>query len=252
MIEIIAHRGYSAKRPENTIASFDLAIDSGFPLIELDTHLTFDGIPVVMHDPDVDRTTNGTGPINSLTLKEIKSLDAGSWFDTTYSYERVPTLEEILIRYKNRAHIFFEIKSDEATLLETVGDLLLKQGWINNKETGNNLISVPVPGVSLISFLPDQILRAKEIIPDAVMHGFLVVKPTKDAIQFCIQNGIKGFLPYIGLMNEEIVMDAMRNGLFVGAWGIESEDQVTMASSLNIQGITVNWPSIARRTLGYA
>ena len=76
MIEIIAHRGYSAERPENTIASFDLAVNSGFPLIELDTHLTLDKIPVVMHDSDVDRTTNGTGPINSLTLEEIKKLDA--------------------------------------------------------------------------------------------------------------------------------------------------------------------------------
>ena len=113
MIEIIAHRGYSAERPENTIASFDLAVNSGLPLIELDTHLTLDKIPVVMHDSDVDRTTNGTGPINSLTLEEIKKLDAGSWFDVAYSNQQVPTLEEILIRYKNRAHIFIEIKSNE-------------------------------------------------------------------------------------------------------------------------------------------
>ena len=251
MIEIIAHRGYSAERPENTIASFDLAVNSGFPLIELDTHLTLDKIPVVMHDSDVDRTTNGTGPINSLTLEEIKKLDAGSWFDVAYSNQQVPTLEEILIRYKNRAHIFIEIKSNEEALLETVGELLIEQGWIDPLEK-QTYTEIPVPGVSLISFLPDQIVRAKEIIPGAAMHGFLMIEPSNDAIEFCLDNQIKGFLPYIGMMQQEIVNKAIGNQLFVGAWGIESEGDIERASSLGIHGITVNWPAIARQRLGYA
>ena len=96
-MKIIAHRGASALRPENTIASFDLAVESGFKLIELDVHLTSDNIPVIMHDETVDRTTNGTGNINSLSLKDIKKLNAGYNFDSQIKYlENIPTLSEII------------------------------------------------------------------------------------------------------------------------------------------------------------
>ena len=186
-----------------------------------------------------------------MTLEEIKKLDAGSWFDVAYSNQQVPTLEEILIRYKNRAHIFIEIKSNEEALLETVGELLIEQGWIDPLEK-QTYTEIPVPGVSLISFLPDQIVRAKEIIPGAAMHGFLMIEPSNAAIEFCLDNQIKGFLPYIGMMQQEIVNKAIGNQLFVGAWGIESEGDIERASSLGIHGITVNWPSIARKSLGYA
>ncbi len=252
MIEIIAHRGYSADCPENTIVSFDQALESGFPLFELDVHLTLDKVPVVMHDSEVDRTTTGTGAINSMTLEEIKQLDAGSWFSAAFANERVPSLEEVLVRYKDKAHIFIEIKSDEELLLESVGELLLKQGWINQKPHAYDTSKIPVPGVSLISFLPEQILRAKKVIPDAAMHGYLMVEGSQDAINFCTKNGINGFLPYIGLLDQEIVDMAKSNGLFIGAWGIESEEQLGIASALNIHGITVNWPLIARQNLGYS
>ena len=80
---IIAHRGFSSERPENTISSFDHAFNNGFNLLELDVHLSSDGVLVVMHDEKVDRTTNGTGFLKSMTYKEISQLDAGSWFRGT-------------------------------------------------------------------------------------------------------------------------------------------------------------------------
>ena len=85
MMKIISHRGYSSKRPENTISSFDYSLEKGFPYIELDIHSTLDGILVVMHDETVDRTTNGIGEIKNMTFSEIKNLDAGSWFDEKFS-----------------------------------------------------------------------------------------------------------------------------------------------------------------------
>ena len=109
-MHIIAHRGYSSDRPENTIASFDLAIEKGFENIELDIHMTKDGIPVVMHDADVSRTTDSSGLISEMTFEQIKLLDAGSWFKDRHGYpfprQEVPSLEEILRRYASNAHIF--------------------------------------------------------------------------------------------------------------------------------------------------
>jgi glycerophosphoryl diester phosphodiesterase len=81
---LIAHRGFSSSAPENTIAAFDLAIDEGFDNIELDAHLSADGVPVVIHDDTLDRTTNGSGPVSSLTLAELRDLDAGAWFGNAH------------------------------------------------------------------------------------------------------------------------------------------------------------------------
>ena len=97
---IIAHRGFSAERPENTISSFDHAIDNGFSLLELDVHLSADGVLVVMHDEEVDRTTDGSGFLKSMSFQEISKLDAGSWFqgtdETSYPSQKVPSMDQFL------------------------------------------------------------------------------------------------------------------------------------------------------------
>ena len=81
---IFAHRGASAHAPENTLASFELAIRQGADAIELDAKLTADGQVVVLHDRTVDRTTNGSGEVNHLNLAQLRMLDAGSHFDIAY------------------------------------------------------------------------------------------------------------------------------------------------------------------------
>ena len=110
---IFAHRGYSTKAPENTIAAFDLAFQAGAHGIEIDVRLTNDGIPVVIHDRSVKRTTTTSGLIDRLTLHQIKSMDAGSWFSSKFSGERIPTLEQVLERYGKKHLINVELKSVE-------------------------------------------------------------------------------------------------------------------------------------------
>ncbi|HEY8531638.1 MAG TPA: glycerophosphodiester phosphodiesterase family protein, partial [Limnochorda sp.] len=92
---ILAHRGASAEAPENTLAAFRLALEQGADGFELDIHRTRDGHLVVCHDERVDRTTDGTGFIGSMTLAELKKLDAGRWFDARFAGERIPTLDEV-------------------------------------------------------------------------------------------------------------------------------------------------------------
>jgi glycerophosphoryl diester phosphodiesterase len=95
-VGIISHRGAAAQAPENTIAAIQIAIAEGADFVETDVRLSSDGVPVIMHDPRVDRTTNGTGRVAFLTLAEIRALDAGSWFSPEFAGEPVPTLAEFV------------------------------------------------------------------------------------------------------------------------------------------------------------
>ena len=93
---VIAHRGDSSSAPENTITAFKAALAAGAHAVEYDVHLTRDSHAVVIHDATVDRCTNGKGPVGSMTLAEIRELDAGSWFAGPFEGEQVPTLDEAI------------------------------------------------------------------------------------------------------------------------------------------------------------
>ncbi|WP_372683079.1 glycerophosphodiester phosphodiesterase [Desulfosarcina sp.] len=108
----IAHRGYSARYPENTLAAFNGAIDAGAHMIELDVCLSKDRHLVVIHDKTVDRTTNGTGAVKALTLDQLGRLDAGSWFDPRFNTERLPTLAQVLDAAKGHLMVNIEIKPE--------------------------------------------------------------------------------------------------------------------------------------------
>ena len=94
LARIVAHRGDPSRAPENTLASFARALQVGVWAVELDVHMTQDGVPVVIHDSSVDRCSDGEGRVRDLTLAELKRLDAGAWFDAQFAGERIPTLEE--------------------------------------------------------------------------------------------------------------------------------------------------------------
>jgi glycerophosphoryl diester phosphodiesterase len=95
-VNVVAHRGASHDRPENTIPAFEYALELGVDLLEFDVRLTADGHAVVIHDATVDRTTNGSGAIQDLTLGEIQELDAGLYLDAEYEGTIIPTLDEVL------------------------------------------------------------------------------------------------------------------------------------------------------------
>jgi glycerophosphoryl diester phosphodiesterase len=107
---LIGHRGYPALCPENTLASFERAMQAGCDMIELDVTLTRDRKVVVIHDDTLDRTTSGKGPVSGHALEEIKALDAGSWFDARFAEERVPELSEVIKLTAGRCMLNIEIK----------------------------------------------------------------------------------------------------------------------------------------------
>lgn len=240
-IKVIAHRGYSSERPENTITSFDWALDSGFNCIELDIRQTRDGALVVIHDESVDRTTDGKGLISELTLENIKGLDAGSWFAANYSEQTVPTLKEILTRYFGRAHIFIEIKSVEEDLVTSLRESIIENGWMPNSAS----YPLCIPGISVISFLPEQLLLSRKVLPE-LDHGFLVTQGDDSHIEFCLENGIRGLFPYFRMVDIETISLAKKENLYTGVWGMESPEQLRIALELGVDGVTVNWPAEAQ------
>ncbi|HEU0118836.1 MAG TPA: glycerophosphodiester phosphodiesterase [Alphaproteobacteria bacterium] len=106
---VIAHRGVRTKAPENTLAAFKEIPASGATWLETDIKLTHDGMPILMHDDTLDRTTNGKGAVADMTWADMQRLDAGSWFDPSFAGERVATLAELL-RYANTYHLHVNLE----------------------------------------------------------------------------------------------------------------------------------------------
>lgn len=102
---IIAHRGDSSAAPENTTPAFDLAVAQGFHHFETDCQLSADGVPVILHDQTLGRVNNGSGPAAAATLQQLQQLDAGSWFGPQFAGTCIPTLQEVLVKYRGRVHM---------------------------------------------------------------------------------------------------------------------------------------------------
>src|ERR1700754_5085408 len=112
----VAHRGASGPRPEHTFASYDRALELNADYIEQDLQVTKDGVLVVMHDGTLNRTVRGdaancTGNVNSKTLEQIKTCDAGVWFGAEWAGQKVPTLEEVFQRYGKTVNYYIETKT---------------------------------------------------------------------------------------------------------------------------------------------
>jgi glycerophosphoryl diester phosphodiesterase len=156
----VAHRGYSAVAPENTLPAFAAAVLAEATFVEFDVRTTADGVPVVIHDRTVDRTTDGAGHVWDLTAAEVLALDAGSWLSPAFAGVRVPTLAETLDLLAPAApQILLEIKSP-ATLeqVKTIVELVAER----------DLLSRTI----VQSFDPDVVRLAREVAPD-VRRGLL-------------------------------------------------------------------------------
>jgi glycerophosphoryl diester phosphodiesterase len=132
---VIGHRGYSMVAPENTMAAFELAIAAGADLVELDYYHAKDGVPVVIHDGTLDRTTDATNrfgankiKIESKTAKEITSLNAGSWFNPRYSNEKPPLLNDALDFIQKKGVTLIERKAGDA---KTCVEMLREKNLVN-------------------------------------------------------------------------------------------------------------------------
>lgn len=169
--QLIAHRGASAYAPENTLAAMREAKKRGARWVEIDVKLTRDGHPVIIHDHRVDRTTNGKGLVAGLTLREIRALDAGSWFDPAFEGEKIPTFEELIDTVLTLdLGLQVELKPTPGDDLETaeIACATLLRYWPQAR--GRMFIT---------SFSERSLKRAAQLMPD-VPRAFAVVVPPAD------------------------------------------------------------------------
>lgn len=133
-LRIIAHRGLSGLAPENTLPAFARALELGVDMVELDVLLSADGEVVVLHDAELDRTTDGHGLVSASTLAELETLDAGSWFSPTFAGTPIPTLSAVFELLGGRLPLNVEIKTEavgrdaEGGVVERVLQLVREHG----------------------------------------------------------------------------------------------------------------------------
>lgn len=176
--EIIAHRGYSARAPENTLAAMDAALDAGVRSLEWDVQIASCGTPVLFHDVHLGRTTNGAGPVRRRTLAQLQALDAGSWFSDAFAGELIPSLAEALERVADRVErVYCEIKGyREMEDLDRIVDVTRSSGlmertvFISLDFLVLDRVSSQAPGHP-IGYVVDDGEALSEAIVKARAHG---------------------------------------------------------------------------------
>jgi glycerophosphoryl diester phosphodiesterase len=224
---VIAHRGASSYAPENTLAAFDLALRMGARHLELDVHATSDGHVVVIHDDTVDRTTNGSGAVAAHTLAALRALDAGSWFGSEFSGERIPLFDEVLARYKGRAHVHTEIKGRSADLARRTADLVRGHGMVEQ--------------VTITSFQKARLEETRAYAPELPL-GWLVAEVTDEIIGQARAIGARQLCPQAPVVTPELVRRLHGEGFVVRAWGVATEALMRQVVEAGADGMTVNFP----------
>jgi len=222
----IAHRGYSAEYPENTLKAFDEAINAGADMIELDIHLTSDGEIVVIHDDYIDRTSNGSGKVKDMTLDALKK------FNYSYTFKgenEIPLLSEVIELVKGRAEINIEIKNLplQYLLIEEKVIALLKKMNFSDK-------------VIVSSFDHHSLLKVKELSP-SIRRGILY-----DAVWLTFEQEIEFLQPFSIHPNVDVFFKqdfdfATKNGIKIYPWVAKDKATVDFFKQFDaVDGIMVN------------
>jgi len=235
---IIAHRGNSHERPENTLVSLENAIEVGADMVEFDVQLTKDQEVVLIHDPTVDRTTNGKGKVREMSLSEIKELSAGyaERFGPTYARERVPTLAEALHRLRGRIRLMIEIKKDSPAREGDDGIEALSVAAV--REAGM------VRDVTFISFERRALLRCRELAPE-IRRGHLFYRAEPDEVLAGAREVESDFaMPEKGMLTEALHQKAQEAKLKIATWVVDEPDELRALSHFDLYGVGSNRPGV--------
>lgn len=254
---VIAHRGGKDLAPENTLEAFRNASEIGADVLEYDVHITADGHLVVNHDDTVDRTTNGSGNINKMTLKEVKALDAGYHFEDEtgeYSYRgtgvQIPTVEEVFSEFGDKKHLI-ELKD---TNMPVMYDALIDEMWnhIQDYDMKENVL--------IASFDHDINLKFKDISNGEVAIGageeetrqfvmmhkaFLNALYQPKASAFQLPTEREGY----DLADWKLIRGANNRGMHVYYWTINEEETMKELIELGAHGIMTDDPRLLLNVL---
>ncbi len=206
--------------PENTLRSFVRAERAGMDAIELDLHLSKDGALVVMHDADVDRTTDGTGPIAEKTLAELRELDAGQG-------ERIPVFEEVL----DAVGLPLQVEIKDAAVARVLADVMVKRDLADR--------------IEVTSFQDDAVREITALVP-GVRTALIASRWGSDIVERAQAVGAPALALNIRRLTLETVEHAHDEGLRVIGWVVNTQDHLRLVRALELDGATTDFPEIRR------
>ncbi|MDI3418250.1 glycerophosphodiester phosphodiesterase [Streptomyces luteolus] len=216
----IGHRGVMGVEPENTLRSFVAAEQGGLDVIELDLHLSKDGALVVMHDAQVDRTTDGKGPIAEKTLAELRALDAGRG-------ERIPVFEEVLDAVK--APLQAEIKDVAAA--RSLAEVMHRRDLVSR--------------VEVLSFHDEALAEISRLVP-GVRTALVASRYGTDVVERAVAVGATTLVLNIRRLALETVEAARKADLRIIGWVVNTQDHLRLVRALGLDGATTDYPEIKR------
>jgi glycerophosphoryl diester phosphodiesterase len=235
---VFGHRGAQAYAPMNTLPAFELAVAQGAHGIELDVQLSRDGYPMIMHNLTIDKTTDGSGRIAQKTLKQLKALDAGSWFDPKFANTRIPTLDEVFEAVGKQVFINVEIKS-KSVVTNGVEQVITNCIIRHNMQTR----------VIVSSFNPHALMRFRALMPDVPL-GFLYKPETPYDLQWVAANvPHEAYHPREEIITPELMADAARAGHLINAWVVNDLKRARELHDMGVRGHITDKPDVIRAAI---
>ena len=237
---VIAHRGDKTHAPENSLAAFSLAAENGADAIEFDVKLTANGRVIVIHDPTVDRTTNGKGKISQLPFAAVRELDAGAWFSEEFRGERIPTLDEVFETVGKRLYMNIEL-TNYATpfdnLVPKVVELIKTHGLQKQ--------------MLFSSFFARNLMKARSLLPE-VPCGLLCMRGALGlwGRTFTWRGDYFGLHPFWTDIDPGLVNRVQAAGKRVYAWTVNPEEGLKRMIGFGVDAIITDDPVLALRLLG--
>jgi glycerophosphoryl diester phosphodiesterase len=249
MTLVVGHRGAAAHRPENTLPSFELAVEQGVDAIELDVHLTADGQLAVIHDATLDRTTDLTGVVAEMTMEQIRAADAGYRFQTdegAYPYRgtglRVPMLPEVLDWLPEGTGVVVELKARlaaDATVAALRDSRVVQSGL-----------------ATVISFDEQAIERVREL--DATLPTGLLLVPSdkvERVLSWVVEHRHQGVYPWegdLGLDPMPLIAQANAFGVRLGCYVVNDPERMQHLAATGLWAFVTDVPDVARAARGRA
>lgn len=239
---VIAHRGNSSAAPENTFASFESAIAIGATLVECDVQMTNDGQIVVIHDPTLDRTSDRTGDVRTLSRAEVQAADVScpKNFGSRFSPQKVPTLAELLAFLKGRARLMLEIKKessqpDRDEFEQRIAGEIVKSGIRISPDMETD--------IAVISFSTPILERMAAILPNAPRGHLFYRDPEEVMFTAALRVGAAFVMPEKGHLSPGLLERAKERNLGVATWVCDDPVEFRQLSTLGLLGIGTNHPA---------
>ncbi|MEM0940411.1 MAG: glycerophosphodiester phosphodiesterase family protein [Bacteroidota bacterium] len=250
---IIAHKGASGLAPENTMAAFQKALNLGVDQIELDVRHTADEEIIVFHDQRLDRIARDTlgnritGDVHDYTLEEIKQFDAGSWFDSQYKNERIPTLKEALDLINGKCKVLIEIKHMDHPHYHDFAEKLVEV--VLREKNGEDWII-------LQSYEPNYLDEVHELDPFIETKALIVGEDSAPLLAFYIEtrihmgrakesNRLKAINPHWETLSPRRIFQMHAKGYEVHAYPVNKRVDMIKMLNAGVDGIITDFPDVA-------